>query len=439
MKGCVRGFLFAALTLPASVFAQTSGSTGGNTAQAPTPTPAPGATGGTGGTAAPAAAEPEAPVAPRAPLFWRGTSFILDQSTSLETVAPGLVQSSQSLRSYQLWASIRPRFALGSMFTLSVRQDATFEMFPDYGETGSAGFFGDLWTDLIFKGVPAFAGIKPVFGLRAQWPVSLTTRARNVFVTTGLIASFNKSFELPRDQSISIGLTFVGSHPFAGSTTGGNRIIDPNRTGAEGAADRNGCQVVALDAGVDQNSRATTICGYGGAPANVAFGLTSVLSLGYTTPVPGLSFGVMGVLINSWLYNLPSAYVADRMGGVVEVTNSTTDQRMRQASWLSFSVDYDATSWLSLSAGYYSFRSVTNEDGQYGNPLYQPGGGTRLFFTMAVALDVLYLTVSGGTTRTGAAVSARSVTMNESTPRRRFSPTEPARQMRAQQMASGMF
>lgn len=427
MKGLVRVASIVALSLPAVAHAQQSNSGGATGSSSSSTTPS-----STTPTAATPAAAPEAAPAQPAPLFWRGTSFILDQSTSLETLAPGLVQSSQSLRSYQLWASIRPRFALGRHFSLAVRQDATFELFPDYGETGSAGFFGDLWTDLSFRSIPAFGGIKPIVALRAQWPVSLATRARNVYVTTALVASFSKTFELPRDQGITISLSFVGSHPWAGSTTGGNRL------GAN-TIDRNGCQLVAIDAGADQGSRAQSICTYGPASANTAFGLTSVLSLTYTTPVAGLSFSAMGVMINNWLYELPSAYVVDRMGGVVEVSNNSLDQRMRQASWLSFSVDYDATKWLSLSLGYYSFRSVTNEDGTYGNPLYQPGGGTRLFFTMAFSLDAIYEALAGSTVERGAGGSARSVTLNETRPRRRYSPSEQAREVRRQNMGSGFM
>lgn len=435
MKGLVRVASIVALSLPAVAHAQqstaggstgsTSGSsTGGSTTGGST---AGGSTAG-GSTATPAASAAAAPA--NAPLFWRGTSFILDQSTSLETLAPGLVQSSQSLRSYQLWASIRPRFALGRHFSLAVRQDATFELFPDYGETGSAGFFGDLWTDLSFRSIPAFGGIKPIVALRAQWPVSLATRARNVYVTTALVASFSKSFELPRDSSLSISLSFVGSHPWAGSTSGGNRII-------AGTQDRNECSVVTFESGADQNSRQSTICGYGAASFNTAFGLTSVLSLTYAPPVPGLSFSAMGVMVNSWLYGQNNDYIVDRMGGVVQVQTNPLDQRMRQATWLSFSVDYDATKWLSLSLGYYSFRSVTNEDGTYGNPLYQPGGGTRIFFTTSFALDAIYEALAGSQVERGAGGSARSVTMNESRPRRRFSPSDQARELRRQQLSSG--
>jgi hypothetical protein len=426
MKVYVRASLWVALSFPAAAWGQ---GMGGPNSGAPT-TPATGAA-PTSTTPAPAAAPPAAPApAAPAPLFWRGTAFILDQSTSLETLAPGLVQSSQSLRSYQLWASIRPRFALGRMFSLAVRQDATFEMFPDYGDTGSAGFFGDLWTDLSFRGTPTFAGIKPIFALRAQWPVSLATRARNVYVTTGLVASFNRGIDLPNNQSLSLSLSFIGSHPWAGSTTGGNRI-------APLTPDRNGCSLAEVAAGADLNSRSPSVCGYGGAPANAAFNLTSVLSVGYQTPVNGLSFSLMGVMINSWLYELPPAYIVDRMGGVVQTQTSPLDQRMRQATWVSISADYDATKWLSLSVGYYSFRSVTNEDGTYGNPLYQPGGGTRVFFTSSFALDAIYEALRGSSASGGGGGSARSVTLNDDRGRRRFSPSEQARELRRQQMASG--
>ncbi len=467
MKPLVR-FVFAAVTLaPASVLAQAAGGYTGSSGTTQTPpttgTTATTATPAAGTTTTPATTAATAPAAPaRAPLVWRGTAFILDQSTSVETLAPGLVQSALSLRSYQLWASIRPRFALGKMFTLGMRQDATFEVFPDYGETGSAGYFGDLWTDVGFRGIPQFAGIRTSMSLRFQWPVSLATRARNIYFTNALVLGFSREFELPRDQSISISLSFVTSHPWVGSTSGGNRIETspnvPNTTpGVAGSVDRNGCSLAAIQAGADMVGPTVAVCGYGGAAMNTLFGLTSVLSLGYTTPVKGLSVSAQAIMINNWLYTPPAAFVNDRMAGVVEIPNNgragdslgdlrsraivgNGDQRMRQFSWLSFSVDYDATKWLSLSAGYYSFRSVTNEDGTYGNPFYAPGAYARVFFTTTFALDAIYEALAHGSEATGGGGgSARSVTMNNQRGRRAFSPSEMARQLRSQQMSAGTF
>jgi hypothetical protein len=438
----------AAVIAPASAFAQSTGTTpttaGTARRNATTATPAP----------ATAAAAP-------APLFWRGTSLIIDQSTSLETLAPGLVQSALSLRSYQIWASLRPRFALGKLFTLTMRQDATFEVFPDYGETGSAGFFGDLWTDLAFRGIPAFAGIRTSVALRFQWPVALATRARNTYFTNALVVGLSREFELPRDQAISLSIAFVGSHPWVGSTSGGNRIESspnvPSTPGQTGSIDRNGCSLAAIQAGTEARGPAVAVCGYGGAAMSAVFSLTSVLSLGYTTPVKGLSFSLQAILINSWLYTPPPAFVTDRMAGVVEVPNNgragdspadlrsralvgNGDQRMREFTWFSFSADYDATKWLSLSAGYYAYRSVTNEDGTYGNPLYAPGAYTRLFVTTTFSLDAIYEALAHGTEAAGGgSTSARSVTMNDQRGRRPYSPSEMARQLRTQQMASGTF
>lgn len=461
MKPLVRLTIAAALLAPASALAQSSGNTGaagtgaqsGSSGSGTTTTP------GAGPATATAAPAPAAPA--HQPLFWRGTSFILDQSTSLETLAPGLVQSALSLRSYQLWASIRPRFALSKLFTLSMRQDATFEVFPDYGETGSAGYFGDFWTDLSFRGVPQFAGIRTSLAFRFQWPVSLATRARNIYFTNALVVGFSRDFELPRDQSFNISVSFVGSHPWAGSTSGGNRIESsptvPSGPGTPGSIDRNGCSLASLQAGADQRGPSVAVCGYGGASMTAAFTLTSVLSLGYTTPVKGLSLSAQAIMINSWLYTPPPAVLVDPMAGVVEVPVNgrggdsladlrsralvgNGDQRMRQFSWLSFSVDYDATKWLSLSAGYYSYRSVTNEDGTYGNPLYAPGAYTRLFVTTTFALDAIYEALAHGSEASGGgSTNARSVTMNDQRGRRPFSPSEMARQLRAQQMGSGTF
>jgi hypothetical protein len=69
--------------------------------------------------------------------------------------------------------------------------------------------------------------------------------------------------------------------------------------------------------------------------------------------------------------------------------------------------------------------------------LYQPGGGARIFFTTAFSLDAIYKALAGSGTARGAGESARSLTMNDSLPRRRYAPSDQVRELRRQQLASG--
>lgn len=86
--------------------------------------------------------------------------------------------------------------------------------------------------------------------------------------------------------------------------------------------------------------------------------------------------------------------VSDATGGVAVIDRSPTDQRMRQSSWFSASIDYDATSWLGLSAGYYVVRPIRQPDNTIGNPFWSPGGNSRLFFSLTFTLDQLYQSIA---------------------------------------------
>lgn len=373
-----------------------------------------------------------------APLPWRGSVFIFDQSVSAETIVPNATLTYRP--SYQWWISIRPRWALTPTITLTARQDITLEWFNTADTTTfREPQLGDLWTDVIYRGLPPVWGVRTVVGARVQWPLSLASRARGTYFTLGAVVSMNRAFDKFAGGSLSLGLAFVGSHPFTRYTSGGNIVVD---RGPDGSLDpaRYGCMIARPRGDVGESTNIAT-CDYMDAAMNPAFSLATMFTAGYQTPLPQLSLTAMLLLFNAWLYQTPDAVLCDRMAGCHEVPRASDDNRLRQSTWVLLSADYEVVNWLSLSLGYYSFRSVLDPNGRYGNPFYSPNGSSRLFLTATVALDALYTTLFGAAERGagGGGGAARGVTMNEVRPRRRWSPNDAARELREQQAVSGFF
>ncbi len=342
-------------------------------------------------------------------LPFRGSSFMFDQSVTPDTLWRNVQQS--PVPSYQWWMSLRPRWHFTRDLSLRVRQDMTIE-WADSGTNGTTlqrqPIWGDLWTDLVWTGIPAVGGVHFSLGLRALFPVSMASRARGTYFALGATAGASRSFELPGGHAgdISAGISFAGTHAFTQYTSG---VMTASNFGCSAA---------------DINTPAT--CDSEGGPMNSAFNLSSIFSLGYNTPLRGLGVSVMYLLANSWLYAPPSVTITDTMGGSTTIPANPNASTMRQNSWWLASVDYEATREVAFSLGYYVYRPILDPNGSYGNPFWSPGGNTRIFFTITASLDGIYQTIRG-TPRNNAS-AMRPGTMNNI-----------ARQMRSSAVQNGTF
>lgn len=358
-------------------------------------------------TIAPAA--PTAPTATPALLPFRNSTLLLDQSTTPETLWRNVQQS--AIPSYQWWISFRPRWYFTPSLSLRARVDLTTE-WADGGDTTRARepVWGDIWTDLVYSGIPELAGIKFSVGLRALWPTSLASRMRSVYVALGATAGASRTFDMPNHGGdINVGLSFAGSHAFTGYNNGG-----VNST--------YGCS------SFDMNTPQT--CDSRGGPMNAAFNLTSIFLLGYNTPLHGLGFNFMYLLANSWAYGAGPQTITDPTGGTSVVNPDPNATFMRQNSWFLASADYEVTREVSLSLGYYVYRPVLDPNSTYGNPFWSPGGNSRIFFTITASLDGIYQTIRGVPRQTSSAHAANTAhpSMNQI-----------ARDLRAQQVSNGTF
>lgn len=301
-------------------------------------------------------------------LFFRGSIFSVDQSTTPETLSPGLQLS--HLPSTQTWVSLRPRFHLTDTLSLRLRADLTTEWLNGVDTTKKRQpMWGDIWSELMYSGIPTFGGVKAIVGVRALWPTSLLSQLRGFYVQLGAVATLARDFNT-RIGGFGLSVVMAGTHPFARSTSGG--FLADGNTYA--------CMFGEIRGAV---------CDRIGSAMNSYFNLTAAVSARYS-PIEQLSLNLSYVVIDSFLYDTPDATLVDRTGGVTEVPRSAQDQRFRQASWFSASLDYDATSWLGLSAGYYVVRPIRQPDNTIGNPFWSPGGNSRLFFSLTFTLDQLY-------------------------------------------------
>ncbi len=341
---------------------------------------------------------------------FRNSTLLLDQSTTPETIY-GAAQLT-SVPSYQWWISFRPRWYFTRTLSLRARADLTVEWTNGGADTTLARQpqFGDIWTDLVYGGFPELAGIKFSAGVRALWPVSLASRMRGTYIALGATVGATRAFDLPGHAgTLNLGLSFAGTHAFTAFSSGGLNSTY-------------GCS------SLDINVPAT--CDSAGGPMNSAFNLMSIITAGYDTPVRGLGINLMMLFANQWAYTPPPAIIHDTTGGYTEVPYMAGANNMRQLEWFLASVDYELVREVSLSVGYYVYRPVLNPDSTYGNPFWSPGGNSRIFFTVTLALDGIYQSIRGvPRERAGAHAS------NTAHP----GANQLARDLRAERMANGTF
>ncbi len=297
---------------------------------------------------------------------FKGSILILDQSTTPDTVFQGSQQS--AIPSYEWWFSFRPRLALPHNFQFRGRLDLTLEWLNAADTTHAREpRWGDLWTDVVYTGIPKVWGVQSTVGVRALWPLSLESRMATNIVTLGLTAGAKREFETKiGDFELTLGL--AGSHAFQSSTSGA--VIDSSY----------GC--VSADF-------APQLCSQNTGRMNSAFNLVASFG-GKYAPTKKLSLGASYIVLDNWAYATPDVTLMDRIGGKTVVEHSVEDQRLRTSGWFIASVDYDLKDWVSLSLGYYVYRGLLNPDGSFGNPFYAPGGATRIFLSTTLALDSLY-------------------------------------------------
>ena len=107
-----------------------------------------------------------------------------------------------------------------------------------------------------------------------------------------------------------------------------------------------------------------------------------------------LDLSLSYVVINYWLYPVPTFQdCAPRTGCVTPMTNADPTT-YRVNTWLTASLTYDVSDELAVSAGYYNLTNQLAPDGTRRNPLWSPAA--RFFLTATANLDAVKRRFSRG-------------------------------------------
>lgn len=373
MRRLVAGLLVVATVAPATAVAVED-----QPAAAP-----PGAAAPAAGAAASvqSSAPPMSPTMRRAAEFLKGSTLTFDNSITPDVIAPSVQLS--SVPSYEMWFSLRPRMNFRPDLSLRLRFDLTIEWL-NAAETTlyREPRFGDIWTDVVYSGIPKFGGIGTSVGLRLLFPTSKLSIARGNILNVSLTLGFTRSVTLRRGGSLDFGLSGAGGHTF---------------TQNDGSIGQQAYQCTSLDFRSEQ-------CVQVSGTKNTAFAFTGVLSAKYS-PIKRLSISAAYVAIYGLAYPVPAATVQDSVTGTTATAGGSAgdknDQRLRQSGWFLANVDVDATSWLTFSLGYYVYRPILDPNATYGNPFWSPGGNSRIFFSTTFAIDSLMESAAAAGSRRG--------------------------------------
>jgi hypothetical protein len=78
-----------------------------------------------------------------------------------------------------------------------------------------------------------------------------------------------------------------------------------------------------------------------------------------------------------------------------------TPANIRQLSYFSFWLDYNANSFFTAEVGYWLSRNLIDEDGQLGNPFFSRYQDMRVYLGLSLNIDNLMKTLEGGAADAG--------------------------------------
>ncbi len=318
--------------------------------------------------------EPEKKPKPRP---FAGTQLFTQLASSTSTFAPGQTQTQNPTTDLTFF--FLPRYAISKNWQLRGRTTFTYEFTNgDSTTTRNEPRFGDTSLQLFFRGIPAVAGIKPQVAVSLGFPTSPESRARTVVMTPGLNAQLAKSFEdLPGKGEIDVILLGSYTHPLYTNTTGGIRGDFQYSRQCWGGA---GC--------VDQLG--------GAANASDTLAWTAIISGSWGKWSPAVLFN----LSHQFLYKFSPTndYNAEKNLTAQRLSDPTT---IRNGTYFSFWLDYEANAWLTPEIGYYMARSTLRADGTYGNPFFDRYQDMRVYLGANVNLDNLEKAIEGGAAEGG--------------------------------------
>ncbi|MCC6644413.1 MAG: acid shock protein [Polyangiaceae bacterium] len=328
--------------------------------------------------------EPKKAATPPPRLIWRGSTAVIDQSMTPETVGIGHDYQTRNPL-YQLWISVRPRVWLLDDGTNSININARIDMYKEMTSSDDStlrrqNILGDIWINApysrkLYRKDGYATSVS--FGPRVLLPTSMDSRARGVIVTAGAGGGVVQMFPLSRGSDWFSSARVAGiayyTHAFTKATT---------RQDADTLADR---PTMQTDGRTGRNYQLS-----GGFLVNHQF--LGVLDTGVQI-TDKLGFTFDAIFISQWKYNHSEACTPVTISNGTACGGSNPDnpdpQRYTLLSWILGGFDYQLTEDLNLALGYYHVTNTIAPSGNRQNLFYSPDGG-RFYLTATVGLDALY-------------------------------------------------
>jgi len=309
---------------------------------------------------------------PKETLRWAGTQYFQQLGVSPDVFNPGQTQCAyMQCTTVDTFALFQPRFSINKDWQVRLRMVASYE-FTDNANSSSVTRsneiqWGDILPSLVFKGIPAFAGIHTIVGAGAGIPTSAASQARTMILSPFLNVAFQKVFEKVLGGDLQLIFSTFYTHPLYRYTTAGLANDPSYQPQCFGAGDT-GCGLQAT--GMANTSDA------------LSFLVSADITWGDWNP------GFFFLLRNGWAYTFsPLAGVQPEPGG---------STNFRQDTYFNVFLDYNVNSWFTGEIGYQMSRaSVLTGDSTIGNPFYDPYQDMRVYLGFNIGLDKLYEAVRG--------------------------------------------
>jgi hypothetical protein len=290
----------------------------------------------------------------RGPRRFAGTQLFQQLSASTST----LIRSQQQSYNPTVEAAtfLLPRYTFAD-WQLRGRLVFNYEITnSDSTVTRNEPRFSDTTVQLFYRSLPTLAGFQPLVGAQIIAPTSPESRARRMYFSPGIVAQLSR----PVHHVLGGELLLLGSvtyqHPIYRYTTPETRDETPYRFVCYGGG--SGCdgQLTGITNASDIVSWSVLVAGEWGrwSPALFALGTHQF------------------------------AYAAR---GIAGLPNASDRSNVRQTTYFSAWLDYNANTWFTAEVGYYMFRNVLSGDGRYGNPFFDRYQDARFYVGFNVNID----------------------------------------------------
>ncbi|MFO0680251.1 MAG: hypothetical protein U0169_27255 [Polyangiaceae bacterium] len=309
------------------------------------------------------AASDKADAKPKERRFAGTQLFMQAAAVNLNTFDPALQQTKNPTVETSLF--VLPRMRINDDFQLRGRVIASYEWTNSDTTTKRNELrFGDATLQLFYRSIPTFAGIKPMVAAQLALPLSPESQSRTMIVSPGLLVQLSRGFEhvLGGDAMLIANASY--SHPIYSQTTA---VI-------------NGASPYPRQCFAD-NTCSNQLTGAANVSDSLNWSVIAAMEWGKWSPA---AFFLMS---HAFPYSFKDLPGVDRVASRPSV---------RQSTYFSFWLDYNANSYFTAEVGYFMSRSLLNADGSYGNPFFDNSQDMRVYLGANFNIDNFVKSLSGG-------------------------------------------